>query len=271
MQGYYKKYMNIDWTKITPLLEPFKLYDWDLQDLDRMVDAALEKWVVKDEKDFKIYGIEQPVDIQIEDMDCNNPPTHLRRVIGYVDLWGCYDRPVVIDWKTAGTLDYKWEERLRQSWQGRMYAEALQASVVVYRGVTRDGKTKEILVEYDLADNQVRVRRYLNQMWQMRQALKDDLIWPQSKPFACGSYGCDCAFKKDCFLGNEPLQKLDIEPNFSYSGLERFALCPEKYRRSKLDEAKGEESDSTNMGKAFHLVMAEVYSQIYGISYDGRH
>ena len=142
--------------------------------------------------------------------------------------------------------------------------------MVVYRGVTRDGKTREVKVEYDLADNQVRVRRYLNQMWQARHAFKDDLVWPQTKPFACGSYGRDCTFKKDCFNGTEPLQKLDIEPNFSYSGLERFALCPEKYRRSKLDEAKGEESQETNMGKAFHVVMAEVYSQIFGVSYASR-
>jgi hypothetical protein len=52
--------------------------------------------------------------------------------------------------------------------------------------------------------------------------------------------------------------------HLSYSSLEAFMTCNERYRRDRLDLGElveDDSSDASRYGKAFHEAIAEVYKQ----------
>ena len=186
-------------------------------------------------------------------------------------------KKLIIDWKTSkNTLDQNWVQRYHDSWQWRTYLFAEQADVFIYRGIRRrnyvngDLETKEVIIHRsedprldEIAANQINLMK----------AQRDNLIqlgatpWPMNRPNACYKYGYQCKYIDDCWAGTFPVGDLDISHPVSYSRMEEFLLCPERFRRNAIArvkvEAEEEESESAAFGNSVHRGLAEIYKQTF--------
>lgn len=189
------------------------------------------------------------------------------------------NKKFILDWKTTkSTLDSDWQDRYIDSWQWRHYLAFSGAETFIYRGIRRrsqingDLETKEIIIHASEDPNLIRASQ--NQIKQIK-GNRDNLIqlgitpWPMNKPGACHKYGYDCPYINDCWAGNPDDRVLDKDHPVSYSRMEDFMLCPERFRRNALasrDAIEGEEQDiseSSNFGSAVHRGLQEVYKQAF--------
>ncbi len=247
------------------------LSDAEHETVTEAILSAVEKWTPGDFG--RIGSVEEKFQAQIypekavinwgQELFSEDPES----VVGFVDLT-VWPPSTVVDWKTTGDVGTKWQDRHYLSWQGPLYALAAGAQGYVYRGVERSPyrrvngrgihRTREVASPWPNFRNNQSVLLWLRQNLAQRAVLDGQSPWPQRSPGACGAFGRPCDFLELCETGTTPLTSLTLGP-FSHSGIERFGLCPERYRLEKL---LGEGHDEGAFGTAFHAGVAEVYGQL---------
>jgi hypothetical protein len=185
---------------------------------------------------------------------------------------------LIRDWKSAWNLEdpkklARWRWRLEVSWQAPIYASSLgiPASDVsfVFCGVSRYGTTQQVVRRFTSKDFIVTGDFLANTKTAMSVMHRGQTLpaWPKNMPQACGAYGRDCPWIAECPKGNDPpsgdVQLVDDELRYSYATL--FWLCPERYRRTRLEELAGEVTDPTEpplVGSLLHTYMEFVYQRV---------
>lgn len=284
----------LDFDNIVEAIHTVKLKQDDAQDCASMVLKALKKWGVQDYLGLAIEGIEQRFAVEFPKVELGQPQVFIphvditdeesasygpRSVKGYVDLVGVRGAGIcagdshvragggdlvreVIDWKTTSNISSDQQDRVRHSWQGRLYAATYQAQRVVFRSIQRDCRATEL--HYDWPSRSycdIDVCEHFGKALDLRETFRHSDKWLQHAPSACGAFGRDCTYREVCLVHNQAPRKLiELRP-LSYSGTETFLLCPERYRlNTVLDGDKG--SDSTDLGTAFHAGVACAWEQI---------
>ena len=239
--------------------------------LSVMLRTAYEEWYERDSEDFEVLGAEK--EFYSEDL----------RARGVVDLvLRVRESPrskflvpyagklVLVDWKTTGNhLDTRWRRRNELSWQWRIYSAAFGASLFLYRGVSTYLTTdlRSEVREFGIVvpgTNYEYVKGVIRSTLAEARALESSgRPWPRAlDPSACMAYGQECKYLGDCHAGEDrvtvPLPAEALE-YMTYSRLAKFRLCPDKYR---MDQSLGaeDETDSTTLGKLFHLGAQALYS-----------
>lgn len=235
--------------------------DFDIEDARKLVWTAAEKWLVRDLTEFTLDRVEKEQIINdfkfVMDLSGmilgNNKP--------FQDFG---NKRYIIDWKTSkNSLTTEWKDRLINSWQWRLYSDVVDASLFVYRGLSRNGDTKEVLIQVPEENGQEALEQRIS-IGREIHALRDigAAVWPRNMPFACGAYGRDCEFMKDCQDYSMP-KGVPPEKLLSYSYMSTFQLCNEKARRYAMGH-NNDNSDETNFGRAVHRGLAELWRQAYG-------
>lgn len=245
-----------------------KISDSDFDSAKVMVWAAGEKFLSRDLYDMQITGIEEPYEDNLQfswGSQVFRGIKDLRGTLrGRINVTKKFvGKKVVVDWKTTiSTLDTTWDERLLDSWQWKKYLYFDDADVMLYRGLNRDGKTRELLIERPpiLASD---VLIQLEGVALQRKSLIDAKleIWPRKMPSACGAFGRECPYWVDCRNGTMPRVTVEDGKTFSYSSMDRFLLCPERYRRSVITEVQEDSTDESILGVAVHRGLADLYQQ----------
>lgn len=269
----------LDTDKIVEAIHAVSLKQCDYEDCIKMVLKSIRKWGPSDYLNFSITGIEERFSVEfpesggfIPHVGINSETSNLygpRSVKGFVDLVGSRagvagSSPVVevVDYKTTGSISSDQQDRVRYSWQGRLYATVYGAQRVVFRSIQRDGRAVELRYDWPTkgyCDQDV--CEYFGQALNLRETFRHQNKWLQHAPSACKAYGKDCPYRSICLVNNQAPRKLiELRP-FSFSGSEAFLLCPEKYRlNTVLDLDKG--NDETDLGSAFHAGVQEAWTQI---------
>lgn len=248
-----------------------KMAEYDLRDAKAMIWAAAEKFLTRDLYDLEITGVEEPYEQEI------TFPWGKQVFRGIKDLTGVLrgrlnvtkhlaGKNVVIDWKTThNTLSTEWDERLMDSWQWKKYLHFGKADAMLYRGISRgeEIKTRELLIERP-PNLEQEVLEQLGGVSLARNTLITAglEVWPRRMPGSCGAFGRECSRFTDCRLGTMPRGVPEKDSPLSYSSMELFLLCPEKYRRAKLDQGH-EDTEESLYGQAYHRGIAELYSQAW--------
>ena len=255
---------EIDWQKVEAavLKAPEELLSYDYEDVKAMIFAAAEKWLPGDLKSLGKVQTEQPFNV-----------TSLGRypVRGFIDLLGVYTRGeylnagLVADWKTSdGELDVAWQNRLVNSFQWKLYSYITGAEYVSYRGINRRCKTREVFIKVPAFALEQAARHFSLVSAQIHTLANTATVWPQKMPGSCGAFNSTCQFLNECQTDTMPrFPLLDEEIGLSYSGADRFLLCPEKFRR--VAKCADEGNDSTRLGNAFHRGIEAVYRMAFGL------
>lgn len=259
---------------IEPLVEVLReFYNFDVPLIEDMAYAACDRWLVEDHRDRVVLGVEDTVEIGLDDFDPLKPEPLYRREKAVLDLYGTERTGAwIADWKTLGSeWDAQKELRYRDSWQWRIYSYPLDPATFYYRVITTKSRTYEVVL-YPRPEDRHEVREHLTQVRAMRDTLIDrgELVWPRNMPASCGAYGRKCPYYDEC-RDYDRIPKQAIGPkDFSYSESSNLMLCPEKTRRDILrrqqqDPGTDDEDAALSLGKAFHDVMAEIYRQVFGL------
>ncbi len=249
--------------------EEITLALFDFEDAKRLVWLAAEKWLPRDLFEIKLGGLEAKQEMAI--------PYQRLPAKGFLDVAGTTrglidpfkpfaGKPVIIDWKTTKN-DLKnatdWKRRLLDSNQWVCYSSMYKASVFIYRGLSRNGSTAELIIKVP-ENTERRSIEYISGVGVQVNALRDNgfTVFPMNQPFACNAYGRVCPYKKDCEEYTMPRQALSEDKQLSYSFMNTFLLCPERARRESLQE-EGNGSDETIFGQCVHSGVAELWKQAY--------
>jgi hypothetical protein len=189
---------------------------------------------------------------------------------GFIDLCGVRTLPngdykrEVVDWKTTGSIGIEHSNRLRLSWQWKLYGYVYGADTVVYRSIQRDGRVSETRLDWPSTSWYPEdVERFMRQVLDLRESQLGESTWLQHSPFACRAYGRDCPRLDVCARYNQHLTGEAALGPMSYSGAETLLLCPERYRLEQvLGREDGESEGDTSLGTAFHAGAAEAWRQI---------
>lgn len=269
--------LNLD--RVVEAVTSTGLKQCDLADCVSMILKAIKKWGPSDYETLTVDAIEQrfllvesvpggPF-LYFPDISSDGSRSYGHRAFkGFLDLAGARALPSgliqreVTDWKTAGTIDAAQQDRLRFSWQGKLYSYAYQADVMVYRTVNREGRAVELRLDWPRSTWYPKdVERYMRQTLDFRDSQLKDATWIQHAPYACNAYGRACRHVDGCIRHNNLVQvETELRP-LSHSSAETLLLCPERYRRDQqfpIDDR----SDETDLGKAFHAGVACAWQQI---------
>lgn len=229
--------------------------DWSgaqLESIADMIYLAAETWLPQDLDDFRITHIEEKERV---------PTSPLTRstVCDIRGFYGPDGEKFVLDWKSAGTVDERWVERMEASWQWRTYLVDTQSDIFIYRGVQKDaGATKELICRrYPGMERDV--EEYYRGVSSQIRSLVNEEVYPRNMPSACGAFARQCDHFYDCRNNTMP-RGVILPTSISYSSAEHFMLCPERYRREQL--AGPGTSIDTLIGSVFHSGMAELYRQL---------
>jgi hypothetical protein len=262
---------RIDWEKVhAAILGPPgtpTIPEYELEDIQGMIDTAAAKWLVRDMYDLEITGIEEeylvPVQLSYGEQPFRGFKDICGRLRGRLNVTQILaGKKVIVDWKsTRSTLDKVWEERLIASWQWRKYLYFDDADVMLFRGFNRHGETRELMIERP-AGLQEDVLVQIAGVAEQREALIRAAlpVWPRRMPGACGAYGRECPHIDDCLNGTMPRAAVLPGKSFSYSSMGKFMECPERYRRGVLDEGS-EDTEESLAGQSVHRGLAELYAQ----------
>lgn len=278
---------NIDLEKVATEIRnsDSEIGDIDYQDAKTCVWEAGKKWLGRDiatliwdrgsiEHEIDFAGVRGVIDVSGK----------VRKGIDKAPFERFGGQAFSIDWKTSkNTLDTDWKNRLVDSWQWKLYSAALDAKFFMYRGISRPnfGKCdlREILIAvpdniaYEVESQVCGVQVLRNSL--LLSSIHQAGQWPMAMPRSCKMYGGVCENYDDCV--NMTMPKGDLvniellrDHKMSYTSMERFLQCPEKYRRQVL---RGEaiQTDATIFGQAVHRGLAELWAQaweIYGTSED---
>lgn len=267
-------------------------YTFDLEEANKAVYVAAHRWLLEDLTDLavseteRVYvqnGFKFVLDLQgTFTGDGYKTFQHGSHKYGEATLGRFKGLRFVADWKTTKSeLDVRWQQRLVDSWQWRAYLAETGADVFVYRGIrrkTRIGDEIETREFYIDRSTQPDLKEVHDINVKTTTAVRDGLIqlgvtpWPQNRPSACGAFGRECPYKADCDTGLKYIPTGALVPGrpFSYSRMETFKLCSERYRRDVLAQQSALEDEGTGpeaeFGKAVHRALASIYSQSYGLA-----
>lgn len=234
--------------------------DYDRQDVRELTLIAAARWLPTDLVEWDLDAVEEPFEIE-----GFRGITDLRgRHKGLFNAFASHKGAVFIgDWKTTkGALDADWAARYKYSWQWKLYALGHpQATLFTYRGISRQGPTREIIIEIPPGAAE-EAQQYLDQVKGMRRSLEGQYPWPRKMPGSCKAYGRECDFTEHCWENKIAEGSVDFTKPMSYSGSETFLLCPEKHRLTQI-AGYGEDDEVLAFGKAFHRGIAEVYRQAF--------
>lgn len=254
--------MDINWSQVKIVIETQgegkpRLADWDVEDAVRMCKGAYERWGEKDVKECKeLVSLETEFSCAI----ATDVSFHGVIDLGYKNN---NDEIIIIDWKTSrSTLDINWQQRLIDSFQWRMYAAATNAKRVTYRGINRKSPVefRDCVIEVP-ESTPAEVYGQIAGIYAMRSSLVSAQlpVWPRNSPRACFAYGDRCVHLKDCQGYSMPRGIPNLH-EISYSQMDEFLLCPEKYRRTQGDEK--DKDEETLFGTIVHRGLAEVWQQL---------
>ncbi len=268
----------LDTDKIVEAVKTVELKQPDYEDAMSMVLKAIKKWGPDDYLNLSIEAIEERSALELPSTGGYLPHIAIsseqastlgaRSVKMFVDLVGTRrglgDKLVreVIDWKTTGSISTDQQDRLRYSWQGKLYGTTYGCQRITFRSIQRDCRVAELKLDWPgIAYGEHDVVEHYRQALAMRELMKDEGRWLQHNPSACKAFGRDCPYKSICLVNNQaPVKLIELRP-FSYSGAETFLLCPERYRLDTVLEGDSS-SESTDLGSAFHQGVAEAWRQI---------
>lgn len=245
-----------------------QMADYEFASAKELVYLAAETWLQRDVHDLAISGIETEY---IKTL----PQTGAQKWKMILDLQGTLNgklnvskkyagKKAVIDWKTSsGQLDKVWENRLLSSWQWRMYLYFTDADLMIYRGLNREGKTRELWIDRPANLEEDLIPQLQGVMAQRAALVASGLeVWPRKMPMACGSYGRECPYIEDCNALTMPRALIPIDKTLSYSGMDKLLTCPERYRRSVIeDRSSSESTEESNFGVRVHAGLAELWGQ----------
>lgn len=261
---------RVDWALVGAEIDKVKLLADDRAVAVDLILRAMRRWTVRDQEEYAVDGTERYflVDRHGADVTSREPQSHDTH--GYVDVTGVVGGGVrkLVDWKTAGSVDAVWRERCRLSWQWSIYCYAEHATVFSFRGLTRSGQLAEVLLTYPTEQrNDAAVKRRLLALHALRdQQAENGTPWLRNEPFACGAFGRACPHRERCDGGGlVPPAPQPVDGPLSHSGAQTLLLCPERYR---LDRVYREDDDTeeSNLGSAFHVGIANVYQQLWGLA-----
>lgn len=257
--------LSLDLKKVTDEINAIEanqppMPDYDRQDVRELVLIAAERWLPTDldewildsvEEEFEVAGFRGILDLR---------GRHKGKFNAFKDHAGS---PFICDWKTTkGALDADWAARYKGSWQWKLYSAAFsETKLFSYRGVSRSGDTREIIIEVPpgVAEE---AQQYLDQVRGMRFMLRESIPWPRKMPGSCKAYGRQCEFHDICWENQTVPGVVDFSRPLSYSGTETFLLCPEKHRLTQIS-GYSEDDETLAFGKSFHRGMAEIYRQAF--------
>ena len=267
----------LDFDKVIQAMRDTGIKQCDQEDACVMVLRALKRWGPNDFLGLDISGIEERFSVQFL-----GPNAGIRSIStdvtseealgqgehslkGFVDLVGtrnAKDGPLrtVIDWKTTGSISAEQQQRLRDSWQGRLYALAYGAQRIEYRTVNREGRCIELVLPWPGEYEERDVVQHYGYALGLRDLFSGGPVWMRHAPYACKAYGRDCPYRDLCSHNQAPRKAPEARP-LSYSSCETLLLCPERYRLDsvlKLDDNK----EDTALGTAFHAGVAQAWRQI---------
>jgi hypothetical protein len=242
-------------------------YEFDYEMAADYVLRAAEKWLDSDSAHYRVVRVEQKFE---------RPLTVGGRTVvvsGIADLVLDHietGRLVAIDWKTTlnQTITDSWRTRYEKSWQGRLYCLEAGATAYEYRGIA-EKQVGQVRGSVDETDGIWVVNQIRGVVAQM-VALEAFPVWTQHRPDACGAFGRTCPFDTICAERANELHTLDgttvsLPPvdRVSFSDIEAFMRCPERWRLSEL-AAVGQEEDKTALefGSAVHRGLAALYEQV---------
>lgn len=266
---------DIDWQKVVDSMAEYGLSDMEDRQVRGIIFNAYEAFAEIDVGSVAVEGIEQKLT-----KEADGTP-----VYGYLDLvvrvgnrpkhpyWkGMAGMRVVIDWKTIRFPFKGWSDSYASSWQGKIYCWLSGAEAVIYRACLYDGTIRSIVSP---AADPKSVEEHISRVGAMVRSLREsgqDKRWPRVLSYrACRAYGHPCPFLQIC---REQVPCPDFPDNhewppLSYSSMDRFLLCPERYRltaiHSSLDPEFEDNTTSTRIGSAVHAGLACVWKQLFDI------
>lgn len=243
------------------------LAKYDFDDAVRLTWIAAEKFLARDLYEIELEGLEIRKDMMVGIHPFKSFLDVAGTTRGLIDPFKPFaGKPVIIDWKTTKN-DLKnpseWRRRLLDSNQWMCYSEVYKAAVFIYRGLSRNGSTAELIINVP-ESNSKEALEYISGVGVQVNALRDGgyEVFPRNRPFACNAYGRECQYKDDCDEYTMPRQVLSPDKQLSYSFMNTFLLCPERARRESL-VTDGLGSDDTLFGQCVHSGIAELYKQAY--------
>lgn len=246
-----------------------------------LILLALETWLARDVQEFTNVKIETPYNegkiiIDLE-ADCR----------GTIAPFKKYNNcKILLDWKTTQSpVDTdSWKNKCVMSWQWKKYAETRPATLFIYRGISRSvyeprkskdetrnhERTREVIIEIP-QNIAPAVQNQFGSVKAQMDALKPFVIWPQNTD-SCWDFSVRCPEYDGCMSYGNPPKTLEYNKPLSYSSMQLFLRCPEKFRMRELRRSGAVEleddpndTDATVVGTMFHAAMAEIYRQIFGV------
>lgn len=241
---------EVDWSAVEQEILCHNLPRWDVADMQNMVASAALKYLDED-LERGVHSVETPFLKPRAGWD--------KPIKGTPDLCLGARGEYIADWKTTGKIDQEWIARMNSSWQWRIYLWATGADAFSYRGIQRDGYTRQVTFErYEGLNDSV--ENYVTGIQNIRSALKDLVVYPMKRPYACRAYGRPCRYMDDCSADGRMRQLVD-PASLEYTTMEYLLLCPERYRRNEVFGRDAEGSEDTAFGTVFHKAIACVYQQ----------
>jgi hypothetical protein len=188
------------------------------------------------------------------------------RLKGILDLVLSGDR--VVDWKAASSaVDWKYKNRLRHSWQWKIYCFLRGAKKFEYRIYSYGVRAWQTiyLTAYDGLEDEVWSLVLGAQRMKESLGLFDFPYWPRpNMPSCCNAYNRKCEFWDDCTggvitqIGNHVIE----DTWWSYSRIKDFGECPEKFRRKT---ERREEDGKWLQNTVLHAALAETWRNAAGL------
>jgi len=275
---------RINWSKVQTAIQDVEgLTLSSIAEVGDMVDRALKLWLPADIARLEVRGIERTFLHSDEK--------------GVIDLLG-YDREdeiaCVIDWKSRrGGINDGWVWRNTHALEQRVnYARAL-LSATPWFGLPIRATLRMVFSEATPQANSIRVDEAMleshrpSSMWrEWERDLEKNLgyatPWPRRMPEGCRPFGprYECEFMPEC-SGRALMPEIDVgtealiagSTHRSYSSTSEFKRCPERLRRLRIKRQVARVEDDIeihrDIGSAFHLAMAEIYSQVFEVEKGG--
>lgn len=280
---------DINWTRVQDSIQEVEgLSLSNIAEVGDMVERALKLWLPADLERLEVHGIEKTYLFGDEK--------------GIIDLWG-YDREdgiaCVIDWKSRmGGVNDGWLWRTTHNLEQRVgYVRGLLSTKAGYDRAWNElpvrATVRMVFSESPPRAHSIRVEaedldaHQATQYWNAWERDLESKIgyahpWPKRMPEGCRPFGprYECEFMPEC-EGKEEMPVIDTttealiaqNTHRSYSSTAEFKRCPERLRRLRIKRQVARVEDDIeihrDVGSAFHLAVAEIYSQLFKVEKGG--
>ena len=281
--------MQVDWTRVAEAIEVCGASSFEARAAREMVATAYDTWFAEDSESFEILSVEEPRLFQHAAFPTPQDKPfkfvldlHVRLI--KVPAWLKLQKPavapgdhLVIDWKTTGynfSSSYgrdKFTTTYRQSAQWRYYMAALDPTpAFLYRGISKEPKGGTHQLYIPAAFDHANYDALVNALQQTGRVL-DNMVadWPLGPwplvPDSCQKWGRPCPHLATCQTKpDHPRNPVIIPPHLSFSSMQAFWTCPERYRRDRLEgvETMDDGTEASRTGTATHAGLAALYLQL---------